>query len=51
MVSTFIAFYTNNTINWGMSAALATLLLAATAAIVVVARYALPGVNARGVRL
>ena len=51
MVSTFIAFYTNNTINWGMSAALATLLLAATAAIVVVARYALPGVNARGVPL
>jgi putative spermidine/putrescine transport system permease protein len=51
MVSTFIAFYPNNTINWGMSAALATLLLAATAAIVVVARYALPGVNARGVRL
>ena len=51
MVSTFIAFYTNNTINWGMSAALATLLLAATAAIVVVARYALPGVNARGVQL
>ena len=51
MVSTFIAFYTNNTINWGMSAALATLLLAATAAIVVVARYALPGVSAKGIRL
>ncbi|GMU71217.1 MAG: ABC transporter permease [Burkholderiales bacterium] len=50
MVSTFIAFYTNNTINWGMSAALATLLLAATAAIVVVARYALPGVTTRGLR-
>jgi putative spermidine/putrescine transport system permease protein len=51
MVSTFIAFYTNNTINWGMSAALATLLLAATAAIVVAARYALPGVSARSFRL
>ncbi|MFO1281873.1 MAG: ABC transporter permease [Burkholderiales bacterium] len=51
MVSTFIAFYTNNTINWGMSAALATLLLAATAAIVVVARVVLPGVATRGLRL
>lgn len=51
MVSTFIAFYTNNTINWGMSAALATLLLAATAAIVIAARYALPGVSARSFRL
>jgi putative spermidine/putrescine transport system permease protein len=31
MVSYFIAFYTNRTINWGLAGALATLLLAATA--------------------
>ena len=43
MVSYFIAFYTNNTINWGMSAALATLLLITTALLVVVARYLVPG--------
>ncbi len=30
MVSYFIAFYTNRTINWGLAAALATLLLTAT---------------------
>ena len=38
MVSYFIAFFTNSTINWGMAAALATLLLAMTAVLVVVAR-------------
>lgn len=31
MVSYFIAFYTTRTVNWGLAAALATLLLAATA--------------------
>ena len=31
MVSYFVAFYTNRTVNWGLAAALATLLLAATA--------------------
>ncbi len=31
MVSYFIAFYTNRTVNWGLAAALATLLLLATA--------------------
>jgi len=31
MVSYFIAFYTNRTVNWGLAAALATLLLVATA--------------------
>jgi putative spermidine/putrescine transport system permease protein len=30
MVSYFIAFYTNRTVNWGLAAALATLLLGAT---------------------
>jgi putative spermidine/putrescine transport system permease protein len=33
MVSYFIAFYTNRTVNWGLAGALATLLLAATAAL------------------
>ncbi len=33
MVSYFIAFYTNRTVNWGLAAALATLLLVATSAL------------------
>jgi len=43
MVSYFIAFFTNQTINWGMAAALACLLLAMTGVIVVVARLVVPG--------
>lgn len=43
MVSYFIAFFTNQTINWGMSAALACLLLAMTGVLVVVARLVVPG--------
>ncbi len=43
MVSYFIAFFTNQTINWGMAAALACLLLAMTAVLVVVARLVVPG--------
>ncbi|MFO1303913.1 MAG: ABC transporter permease [Burkholderiales bacterium] len=43
MVSYFIAFFTNQTINWGMAAALACLLLGMTAVIVVVARLVVPG--------
>ncbi|MCB1957761.1 MAG: ABC transporter permease [Rhodocyclaceae bacterium] len=40
MVSYFIAFYTNQTINWGMAAALSAVLLAATLALYLVyARY------------
>lgn len=40
MASYFIAFYTNETINWGMAAALSTVLLAATLALYVVySRY------------
>lgn len=40
MVSYFIAFYTNQTINWGMAAALSAVLLAATLALYMVyARY------------
>jgi putative spermidine/putrescine transport system permease protein len=30
MISYFIAFYTNQTINWGMASALSAVLLAAT---------------------
>ena len=51
MVSYFIAFFTNNTINWGMSAALATLLLAMTALLVVVARYIVPGFRMGTIKL
>jgi putative spermidine/putrescine transport system permease protein len=43
MVSYFIAFFTNQTINWGMAAALACLLLAMTGVLVVVARLIVPG--------
>ena len=43
MVSYFIAFFTNQTINWGMAAALSCLLLAMTAILVVVARLVVPG--------
>jgi putative spermidine/putrescine transport system permease protein len=48
MVSYFIAFYINRTVNWGLAAALATLLLAATA--VLYAAYARVAGTA-GVRL
>jgi putative spermidine/putrescine transport system permease protein len=51
MVSHFIAFYTNNTINWGMSAALATLLLITTALLVVLARYLVPGFRTGNLKL
>ena len=41
MASYFIAFYTNETINWGMAAALSTVLLGATLLLYVVySRYA-----------
>jgi putative spermidine/putrescine transport system permease protein len=43
MVSYFIAFFTNQTINWGMAAALACLLLAMTGVLVAVARLVVPG--------
>jgi len=40
MASYFVAFYTNETVNWGMAAALATILLVATLLLYVVyARY------------
>ena len=36
MLSCFIAFFTNNTINWGMAAGLAVLLLTATVMLYIV---------------
>jgi putative spermidine/putrescine transport system permease protein len=51
MVSYFIAFFTNQTINWGMAAALAFLLLAMTAVLVAVARLVVPGFRVGAVNL
>ena len=51
MVSYFIAFFTNDTINWGMAAALATLLLAMTGLLVVAARLILPGFRPGALKL
>jgi len=51
MVSYFIAFFTNDTINWGMAAALATLLLAMTAILVVAARLLVPGFRPGALKL
>jgi putative spermidine/putrescine transport system permease protein len=51
MVSYFIAFFTNQTINWGMAAALAFLLRAMTALIVAVARLVVPGFRVGAVNL
>ena len=41
MAGSFVAAYVNETLNWGMAAALATVLLAGTAVVLVVARAAL----------
>jgi putative spermidine/putrescine transport system permease protein len=43
MVSTFIAFFTNTSINWGMAAALSVLLLLATLLCVLLLRRLVPG--------
>jgi len=51
MVSHFIAFYTNSTINWGMAAALATLLLVTTGVLVALARRLVPGFRAGSIKL
>lgn len=51
MVSYFIAFFTNTSVNWGMAAALATLLMAMTGVLVVVARMVVPGFRSGGVRV
>jgi putative spermidine/putrescine transport system permease protein len=51
MVSYFIAFFTNTSVNWGMAAALATLLMAMTAVLVTVARLVVPGFGGGGVKV
>lgn len=50
MVSYFIAFFTNTTINWGMAAALATLLMTMTGAFVALAKVFVPGLGAGAAR-
>ncbi|PZW44896.1 putative spermidine/putrescine transport system permease protein [Humitalea rosea] len=44
MVASFIAFFMNQTVNWGMASALACLLLAMAGAVLALARGLLPGV-------
>lgn len=51
MVSYFIAFFTNTSVNWGMAAALATLLMAMTGLLVIVARFVVPGFRSGDVRV
>jgi putative spermidine/putrescine transport system permease protein len=51
MVSYFIAFFTNVSINWGMASALAVLLMLITAVIVVFARIVVPGFRTGSVML
>jgi putative spermidine/putrescine transport system permease protein len=51
MVSYFIAFFTNTSVNWGMAAALATLLMAMTALLVIVARLIVPGFRSGNVKV
>lgn len=51
MVSYFIAFFTNTSVNWGMAAALATLLMVMTGILVMVARLIVPGFRSGGVRV
>lgn len=51
MISYFIAFFTNTSVNWGMAAALATLLMVMTGILVMVARLIVPGFRSGGVRV
>ena len=46
MISYFIAFYTNASVNWGMAAALGTLLLAATLLVIGAFRHVVGGADA-----
>lgn len=48
MVGNAIAAYTNETLNWGMAAALASLLMLVSLAVVLVARLAVPGLRLAG---
>lgn len=51
MISSFIAFFTNVSVNWGMAAALATLLMLMTGVLVIVARLIVPGFRSGGVKV
>jgi putative spermidine/putrescine transport system permease protein len=51
MVSYFIAFFTNDTINTGMAAALASMLLLMTGVIILLARYLVPGFRPGALKL
>ena len=48
MISYFVAFFTLQTVNWGMAAALACLLMAMTGLMVIAARAFVPGFKAVG---
>ena len=51
LVASFIAYFMNQGVNWGMASALAALLLAMTAAVIGTARLLAPGFRAAGVKL
>lgn len=51
MISSFIAFFTNTSVNWGIAAALAALLMAMTGLLVAVAWLLVPGFRSGGVRV
>jgi putative spermidine/putrescine transport system permease protein len=51
MISYFIAFFTNTSVNWGIAAALAALLMGMTGVLVATAWLLVPGFRAGGVRV
>jgi putative spermidine/putrescine transport system permease protein len=51
MISYFIAFFTNTSVNWGIAAALAALLMGMTGVLVAMAWLLVPGFRAGGVRV
>jgi len=51
MISYFIAFFTNTSVNWGIAAALAALLMGMTGILVAIAWLLVPGFRAGGVRV
>jgi putative spermidine/putrescine transport system permease protein len=51
MISYFIAFFTNTSVNWGIAAALAALLMGMTGVLVAMAWLLIPGFRAGGVRV
>ena len=51
MISYFIAFFTNTSVNWGIAAALAALLMGMTGILVAIAWLLVPGFRSGGVRV